>query len=72
MSRPLALLTRETIAARIGALRSALDVLAGQSDADGAGAFKCLGSMKVELFTLEQDLRAMDRAVTHFSQAEAL
>lgn len=70
MARPLALLTREMIAARIASLRDALDTLADQSDRDGAGAYHCLGAMKVELFRLESDIRKMDRAVNFFSHAE--
>ena len=47
--KPLELLTRPQVAARVGALRMALDLLADQSDRDGAGLFSCVGAMKRNL-----------------------
>lgn len=61
MSRPLAVLTRTGLTARIATLRDAIDVLMDQSDTDGAGAYECLGAMKVTLIDLEQRVREMDR-----------
>ena len=43
-------------------LRQALDLLWGQSEADGCEPFACIGRMKVELINLEEGLRELGRA----------
>ena len=55
-------LTRPQVAARVATLRSALDLVAGQSDLDGGAVFECTGSMKACLIRLEQHLRDLDRS----------
>jgi hypothetical protein len=60
--RPVAALSRVEIAGRIHALRSALDTLWCQSEADGGEPFAIIGRAKAELIDLEARLREMDRA----------
>jgi hypothetical protein len=55
-------LTRPQIAARVGALRLALDGLANQSDLDGGPVLACTGAMKKHLIELEERLRSHDHA----------
>jgi hypothetical protein len=59
--KPIGQLTRPQIAARVFALRSALDTLVAQSDLDGAAVFNCTGSMRRSLIELEEQLRQLDR-----------
>lgn len=61
MARPLAVLDRLGLVARIIALRKAMEVLEIQADSDEAGAFHCLGAMKLQLVTLESQVRELDR-----------
>lgn len=61
MSLALGVPTRAITAARIRVLRSAMDGILEQSDYDRCGAFACLGPMKVELISLESQLRELDR-----------
>ena len=67
--RPVATLTRAQPAARIYVIRECLDILWGQSDRDGAEPFRAIGTLKVELITLENQLRAMDRATDKLAPA---
>lgn len=67
--RPSSLLTRAELAARIYVVRECLDILWGQADRDGAEPFRAIGSLKVELITLEGQLRTMDRATATLAPA---
>ena len=65
-------LSRPQVAGRVHALRSALDTLQAQSDADGGAVFTCLGAMKKSLIHLEERLRELDRAFIQPGPAAAL
>jgi len=60
--KPVTQLTRPQLAARITALRVALDGLWCQVERDGAEPFRAIGAAKAELVALEEQLRQMDRA----------
>jgi hypothetical protein len=57
------------LAARIYVIRECLDILWDQSDRDGAEPFRAIGTLKVELITLENQLRTMDRATNALAPA---
>lgn len=67
--RPLAALTRAQLAARIHTIRECLTALWEQSDRDGVEPFRAIGALKVELITLEGQLRTMDRATDTLAPA---
>ncbi len=62
MPIPSTALDRVAIAARIQVLRTVLDDLWAQSEADRGEPFECIGRCKVELVRLEGMLRQMDLA----------
>jgi hypothetical protein len=59
--KPLSLISRPQLAARVHQLRQALDLLWSQSETDGCEPFSCVGRCKIELIDLEERLREMDR-----------
>jgi hypothetical protein len=63
-------LPRPALAARIHALRTALDTLWTQVEADGAAPYACMGSCKVELLRLEEQARG--HAVSDLARSLAL
>jgi hypothetical protein len=60
--RPLSALSRAQLCGRIHVNREALDLLWGQSERDGCEPSSAIGSLKVELIRLEQQLRDQDAA----------
>lgn len=69
--RPVRLLSRPQLVGRIFSLRSALEIVWSQVEADGAEPYACIGKMKVELQALEADLRVRDRISEAVQQASA-
>jgi hypothetical protein len=67
--RPVATLTRAQLAARIHVIRECLDILWGQSDHDDAQPFRAIGGLKVELISLEGQLRTMGGATDALAPA---
>jgi hypothetical protein len=60
--KPVGQLSRTQIAARIHVLRQVLDLLWSQSETDGGMPYRTIGTGKVELIQLEQQLRDLDAA----------
>lgn len=69
--RPVRLLSRPQLVGRIFSLRSALEIVWSQVEADGAECFTSIGPMKRELMALEADLRVRDRISEAVQQASA-
>jgi hypothetical protein len=55
-------MTRPQLCARITSLRQALDILWTQTETDGEMPYRTIGTGKVELIQLEQQLRDHDAA----------
>jgi hypothetical protein len=55
-------MTRPQLCARIASLRQALDILWSQTETDGGMPYRTIGTGKVELIQLEQQLRDLDAA----------